>query len=52
MIFLLPQKITKDYFDKITAPVKEFHLIPGAAHGYNQAVVDAQYNVLKKLITK
>jgi pimeloyl-ACP methyl ester carboxylesterase len=49
---LTPQKITKDYFDKITAPVKEFHLIPGAAHGYNQAVVDAQYNVLKKLITK
>jgi pimeloyl-ACP methyl ester carboxylesterase len=49
---LTPQKATKDYFDKITAPVKEFHIIPGAAHGFNQAVVDAQYYVLKKLILK
>ena len=49
---LTPPEITKKYFDKIAAPQKEFYLIPGAAHGFNQAVVDAQYIVLKKLVLK
>jgi pimeloyl-ACP methyl ester carboxylesterase len=49
---LTPPQTTKEYFDKITAPQKEFYLIPGAAHGYNQAVVDAQYKIVKKLVAK
>ena len=47
---LTPKEITKAYFDKINAPVKEFYLIQGAAHGFNQAVVDAQYRVLRHFV--
>jgi pimeloyl-ACP methyl ester carboxylesterase len=48
---LTPREITKKYFDNISAPKKEFVLVPGAAHGYNQAVVDAQYRILKRYLT-
>lgn len=42
---LTPPEITRAYFDKITAPKKEYFLLPGAAHGYNQSVVDMQYKI-------
>lgn len=42
--------ITKPYFDKIKAPEKMFFLLPGAAHGHNQSVVDQQYLILKNYI--
>ncbi|NEM98346.1 alpha/beta hydrolase [Pontibacter burrus] len=42
--------LTKAYFDKVKAPKKEFVLVPGAAHGHNQAVVDAQYKAVKKAL--
>ncbi|MBB6611025.1 alpha/beta hydrolase [Pontibacter sp. Tf4] len=40
--------LTKAYFDKVKAPKKEYILVPGAAHGHNQAVIDAQYKAVKK----
>ncbi|MEJ7586676.1 MAG: hypothetical protein WKI04_03845 [Ferruginibacter sp.] len=43
---LTPKDITKAYFDKISAPKKEFILLKGAAHGFNQLVVDTQYKIL------
>lgn len=48
---LTPKEITKEYFDKIKAPVKEFFLLPGAAHGYNQSVVDTQYQIVKEYLS-
>jgi len=44
-----PKEATKSYFDKLQAPKKEYILLPGAAHGHNQAVIDAQYKVVKSL---
>lgn len=47
---LTPNEISKAYFDKINAPKKEFYLVPGAAHGHNQAIVDLQYKIVKEQI--
>lgn len=44
---LTPKEVTKPYFDKIEATEKEFFLLPDAAHGHNQSVVDKQYEILK-----
>lgn len=44
---LTAKELTKAYFDKVNAPKKEFVLVPGAAHGHNQAVIEAQYKVVK-----
>ncbi|MEJ8757793.1 alpha/beta hydrolase [Pontibacter sp. H259] len=46
---LTPKELTKVYFDKVKAPKKEFILVPGAAHGHNKAVIDAQYKAVKSL---
>lgn len=48
---LTPKEITKPYFEKIIAPVKKYFLLPGAAHGYNQSVVDKQYEILKNYLS-
>jgi pimeloyl-ACP methyl ester carboxylesterase len=48
---LTPGEITKEYFDKIRAPKKQYFLLPGAAHGYNQSVIDMQYQILKEYFT-
>ena len=45
---LTARELTKEYFDKLQAPKKEFLLLPGAAHGHNQSVIDAQYKLAKK----
>ncbi|RNI30022.1 alpha/beta hydrolase [Rufibacter immobilis] len=45
---LTAKELTKAYFDKVKAPKKEFVLVPKAAHGHNQAVVEAQYKAVKK----
>jgi pimeloyl-ACP methyl ester carboxylesterase len=45
---LTPKETSRKYFDKLTAPKKEYILVPGAAHGFNQAVVDALYKILKE----
>lgn len=43
-------EIAKRYFDSITAPQKEYVLLPNAGHDPNPALMDAQYNILKKRI--
>jgi pimeloyl-ACP methyl ester carboxylesterase len=45
---LTAPELTKAYFEKVKAPVKELVLVPGAAHGHNQAVIEAQYKAVKK----
>jgi pimeloyl-ACP methyl ester carboxylesterase len=46
---LTSREITKAYFDKIRAPKKTYILIPHAAHGSNQSVIDSQYKVIQQL---
>lgn len=48
---LTPKEISKRYFDKISALKKEYFLVPKAAHGYNQPVMDIQYKILKEYIS-
>ncbi|MER2996924.1 alpha/beta fold hydrolase [Pontibacter populi] len=45
---LTPKELAKAYYDQVKAPKKEFVLVPGAAHGHNQAIIDAQYKIAKK----
>jgi pimeloyl-ACP methyl ester carboxylesterase len=45
---LTGSKISKAYFDKISAPDKEYYLIPNTGHGQNQSIVDIQYQILKE----
>ena len=47
---LTPPEITNTYFDMVKAPKKEYFLLPKAAHGHNQDVVDTQYKVVKEYI--
>lgn len=44
---LTPADVSKSYFEKIKAPRKKYYLLPDAAHGFNQSVVDTFYDVLK-----
>lgn len=46
---LTPKELTRQYFEAIRAPKKQYLLVPGAAHGHNQAIVDAQYRTVKEL---
>lgn len=47
---LTPKELTREYFDKIKAPKKEYLLIPGSAHGYNQAILEAQYKIFRSIV--
>ena len=47
---LTPKEITKEYFDKIRAPKKEFILLSKTAHGFNQSVVEMQYKIMKQYL--
>lgn len=47
---LTSKNLSKPYFDKITAPNKAYFLLPKAAHGFNQSVVDKQYEVITKYL--
>ncbi|WP_370340864.1 PhoPQ-activated protein PqaA family protein [Mucilaginibacter aurantiaciroseus] len=38
---LTPMETTKVYFHKIQEPKKQMILVPNAAHGFNQAVLNA-----------
>jgi pimeloyl-ACP methyl ester carboxylesterase len=42
--------VAKRYFDGIAAPDKEYISIPGTGHDPNQAMIDAQYKVLRQKI--
>lgn len=46
---LTPKELTRKYFDQLTAPEKIYILLPKSAHGFNQAVVDAQYKIFKSI---
>ncbi len=45
---LTPKEITKEYFNKIKAPKKEFILLPKTAHDFNLSVVEMQYIIMKE----
>lgn len=49
---LTPKESTKLYFDKLQAPEKSYILLPKTAHGFNQAVIDAQYKIFKSIQTQ
>jgi pimeloyl-ACP methyl ester carboxylesterase len=44
--------VAKRYFDRITAPQKEYVLLPNTGHDPNAAMIDAQYKILKKIKDK
>ena len=46
---LTPKESSKEYFEKISTPKKEYYLIPKAAHGFNESVVKAQYEIFKSI---
>ena len=43
-------EVAKRFFDRMTAPQKEFVLLPHTGHDPNQAMLDAQFNLLKNRI--
>lgn len=43
---LTPLDITTPYFEQIEAPDKKLFVVPEAAHGFNQAVIDTAYAIL------
>lgn len=47
---LTSPEINRPYFDKIEAPEKEYYLLPGAGHTQNEAVVEAEYSIVKTRI--
>jgi hypothetical protein len=44
-------EVNKPYSDLIQAPKKQYFLLPGAGHGYNEAVVEKQYEILKNYVS-
>ncbi|SHM44850.1 Pimeloyl-ACP methyl ester carboxylesterase [Cyclobacterium lianum] len=49
---LTSKELTKPYFDKIQAPKKEYFLVPDAAHGHNQSIVDKQLAVINQILSQ
>jgi pimeloyl-ACP methyl ester carboxylesterase len=49
---LTPKEKSKEYFDKIKAPKKEYYLLPKTAHGFNLAVLETQYKIFKAIKTQ
>jgi pimeloyl-ACP methyl ester carboxylesterase len=43
-------EVARRYFDGITAPTKEFVVVPNAGHDANAALVDAQYRTLRQRV--
>ncbi len=46
---LTSKDYSKPYYDLLKAPDKKYILIPGAAHGFNQAIVNAQYKIMLEI---
>ncbi len=46
---LTPKELTKDYFEKLQAPKKEYFLLPKTAHGFNEAVLETQLKIFRKI---
>jgi pimeloyl-ACP methyl ester carboxylesterase len=49
---LTSKEISKPFFDNIKAPEKEYFLIFDAAHGFNQSVIDQQFQILKEYVLR
>lgn len=50
MDILTSKEFTKPYFNQLKAPEKELFLVPDAAHGFNQNVVNVQYRIMKEKV--
>ena len=48
---LTPKEASKAYFDKIKAPEKKYYLLPNAAHGFNESVLETQTKIFKSIKT-
>lgn len=48
---LTPKETTKKYFKAIKAPKKKYYLLPKTAHGFNLAVLETQYKIVKGIKT-
>lgn len=48
---MTPKESSKAYFEKIQAPEKKYFLLPKAAHGFNESVVEMQYRIFKSIKT-
>lgn len=46
---LTSKETTRAWFDQLKAPDKKYYLLPNTAHGFNQAVLDAQYKICKAI---
>lgn len=46
---MTPKESSKEYFEKIQAPKKEYYLLPNAAHGFNELVVETQCKIFKSI---
>ncbi|WP_299799879.1 alpha/beta hydrolase [uncultured Maribacter sp.] len=46
---LCSTELNKPYFEKIRAPRKEYFTVSNAAHGFNEAIIDKQYEIVKTL---
>ena len=46
---LTPKESTKEYFNKIKSPKKEYYLLPRTAHGFNSAVMETLYKICKSV---
>ena len=46
---LTPKEITRKYFDSIQSPVKDYRLLPQAAHGFNASVVSALLEICRRI---
>lgn len=46
---LTPAEDTQEYFARIKAPAKKYIPLAKTAHGFNQAVIEAQYKLFKEI---
>jgi pimeloyl-ACP methyl ester carboxylesterase len=46
---LCSKQLSNRYFEKIRAPRKEYFIVSKAAHGFNEAIVAKQYDIVKNL---
>jgi pimeloyl-ACP methyl ester carboxylesterase len=46
---LTPKEKSQQYFNALKAPEKKYYLLPNAAHGFNEAVLETQYKIFKSI---
>jgi pimeloyl-ACP methyl ester carboxylesterase len=47
---LTSKTTTQPYFDKISAPKKEYFLLPNSAHDFSEEVIEAEWKVLTEYV--